>query len=73
MEVRQGQRGALFLGVVKRWEGGPVLSRMPHPREHPITALSLSPHSDFQKYPDSQGHDRKFGDHSGRVQIRGAT
>lgn len=41
-----------------------------------IPALLLrffpSPHSDFQKYPDSQGHERS-GDPSGGVQIGGAT
>lgn len=77
---RQGQ-GRTFdlvskwgvLQVVKRREGGPVLSRNFHPREHSTTALFSSPHSDFQKHPDSQGRNKKLGDPRGRVQIRGAT
>lgn len=77
---RQGQ-GRTFdlvskwgvLQVVKRWEGGPVLSRNSHPREYSTTAIFSSPHSDFQKYPDSQGRNKKLGDPRGRVQIGRAT
>ncbi|XP_010978671.1 cyclic AMP-responsive element-binding protein 3-like protein 4 isoform X1 [Camelus dromedarius] len=40
---RQRQEGILFSRVVKRWEGDPVLSRIPQPRDHYTTALFLHP------------------------------
>ena len=69
----RARRNSVFW-VVKKWEGGPVLSRIPDQgREHYSTALFPSFHSDFQKHPDSQGHDRESWKCSGRVQTGGTT
>lgn len=69
---RQQQGGVLFFRTVKWWEVGPILPRIPDPREHSTTTLCPLPHSDFQNYLDSQGHDRESGDPRGRVQLQEA-